>query len=68
VTAAADHGIPVWALALLVVPALAGFSGLVATAMGLNKPPERRKKFFVAGAVLTVIAGALFLIILGLLA
>ena len=67
-TAAADHGIPVWALALLVVPAIAGFSGLVATAMGLNKPPERRKKFFITGAALTIVAAALFLIILGMLA
>ena len=60
--------IPFWALVLLVIPAVAGFAGLVSTAMGLNKPPERRKKFFVAGAVLTVVAGALFLLILGILA
>jgi hypothetical protein len=60
--------IPYWALALLVLPTLAGFGGLVSTAMGLNKPPERRKKFFVTGAVLTVFAGAMFLIILGILA
>jgi hypothetical protein len=60
--------VPYWALALLVVPALAGFGGLVATAMGLNKPPERRKKFFITGAALTIVAGAMFLIILGILA
>jgi hypothetical protein len=60
--------IPFWALALLVVPTLAGFGGLVATAMGLNKPPERRKKFFIAGAALTVFAGAMFLVILGMFA
>ncbi len=60
--------IPYWALALLVIPSLAGFGGLVATAMGLNKPPERRKKFLVTGAALTVVAAAMFLIILGILA
>jgi hypothetical protein len=60
--------IPFWALALLVVPTLAGFGGLVSTAMGLNRPPERRKKFFIAGAALTVFAGAMFLIILGMFA
>ena len=60
--------IPYWALALLVLPTLAGFGGLISTAMGLNKPPERRKKFFVTGAVLTVFAGAMFLLILGLIA
>ena len=60
--------IPYWALALLVLPTLAGFGGLISTAMGLNKPPERRKKFFIAGAALTVFAGAMFLLILGLMA
>ncbi|MEO8842908.1 MAG: hypothetical protein ABI591_07095 [Kofleriaceae bacterium] len=60
--------IPWWALALLVIPALAGFGGLVATAMGLNKPPERRKKFFLTGAALTIVAAAMFLVILGILA
>ena len=60
--------IPYWVLALLVLPALAGFGGLVSTAMGLNRPTERRKKFFITGAVLTVFAAAMFLIILGILA
>ena len=45
-----------------------GRSRLISTAMGLNKPPERRKKFFIAGAALTVFAGAMFLLILGLMA
>ena len=63
-----DQGIPGWALALLVIPALCGFAGMIATARGLGKPPEQRRKLFLTGAALTIVAGALFLIILGVLA
>jgi hypothetical protein len=63
-----DKGIPGWALALLVIPAVCGFAGMIATARGLNKPADQRRGYFLTGAALTVVAGALFLIILGVLA
>ena len=59
---------PTWALLLLIVPALAGFAGLVTTVKGMSKPKPTRTTYFAIGAGLTVLGSVLFLVILGILA
>jgi hypothetical protein len=60
--------IPIWALLLLIVPALIGFGGLITTVVGMSKPKPARNNYFAIGAGLTVLGAVLFLVILGILA
>ncbi len=43
-----------------------GLAGLFTTVRGLNKPPDRRRPFMLAGAALTLTAAAGALLLLGL--
>ena len=53
-------------LALVALFVVIGLAGLFTSARGLNKPPERRRAFMLAGAALTIVAGAGALLLLGL--
>ena len=53
-------------LALVALFVVIGLAGLFTSARGLNKPPERRRAFMLAGAALTIVAAAGALLLLGL--
>ena len=53
-------------IALVALFGVIGLAGLFTSARGLNKPPERRRPFLLAGAALTIVAAAGFLLLLGL--
>jgi hypothetical protein len=58
--------VPPVMLALVALFVVIGIAGLFTSARGLNKPPERRRPFMLAGAALTVVAAAGALLLLGL--
>ena len=53
-------------IALVSLFVVIGIAGLFTSVRGLNKPPERRRPFMLAGAALTITAAAGFLLLLGL--
>ncbi|CAN5300049.1 hypothetical protein BH11MYX1_BH11MYX1_11120 [soil metagenome] len=53
-------------MALVVLLVVIGLAGLFTSVRGLNKPPDRRRPFMLAGVALTIVAAAGFLLLLGL--
>ncbi len=57
---------PPLVIAFVALFGVVGIAGLFTSVRGLNKPPERRKPFMLAGAAMTFAAAAGFLLLLGL--
>ncbi len=53
-------------IALIALFVVIGLAGLFTSVRGLNKPPDRRRGFILAGAALTITAAAGLLLSLGL--